>query len=71
MDWDKIYLWIMNYYTSVEFFEKLYDRGLQTCGTCRGDWSGLPRDLTKSTSAAVKRMKRGEAIFRQTITSIV
>lgn len=54
-----------NYYTSVELFEKLCDHGLQACGTCRGDRIGLPRDVTKSTSATVKRMKRGEAIFRQ------
>lgn len=54
-----------NYYTSVELFEKLCDHGLQACGTCREDRIGLPRDVTKSTSATVKRMKRGEAIFRQ------
>ena len=54
-----------NYYTSAELYEKLYDQGLQACGTCRGDQIGLPRDVTKSTSATVKRMKHGEAIFHQ------
>ena len=60
-----------NYYTSVEVLEKLYDQSLQACGTCRGDRIGLPRDVTKSTSATVQRMKRGEAIFGKNITSLV
>lgn len=54
-----------NYYTSVELFEKLYDKGIQACGTCRGDRIGLPSDVTKTKSDKVKRMKRADAFYRQ------
>lgn len=61
-----------NYYTSVGLFEKLYDNGVQACGTCRGDRIGLPRDVTKANSDKVKKLKRGEAIYRQkgTVTCV-
>ena len=50
-----------NHCTSVGLFEKLYNNGVQACGTCRGDRIGLPRDVTKANSDKVKKLKRGEA----------
>lgn len=44
-------------------YEKLYNNGVQACGTCRGDMIGLPRDITKANSDKVKKLKRGEATY--------
>ncbi|XP_022808808.1 piggyBac transposable element-derived protein 3-like [Stylophora pistillata] len=62
----------MDNHTSVGLFEKLYNNGVQACGTCRGGRIGLPRDVTKANSDKVKKLKRGEAIHRQkgTVTCV-
>ena len=43
----------------------LFEKGVQACGTCRGNRVGLPHSVTKPKANAVKQLNRGEAIFRQ------
>ena len=63
---DKGYrLFVDNWYTSVPLFLELERRGILACGTVRGNRKFLPKDSVDQTKEHVKRLKRGESLFRQ------
>lgn len=54
-----------NYYTSPELLLKLKKKKILACGTVRSNRKGLPAEYMKKTAPAVKKLKRGEALFRK------
>ena len=63
---DKGYrLFVDNWYTSVPLFLELERRGILACGTVRGNRKFLPKDIVDQRKEQVKRLKRGESLFRQ------
>ena len=63
---DKGYrLFVDNWYTSVPLFLELERRGILACGTVRGNKKFLPKDIVNPSNEQVKRLQRGESLFRQ------
>ena len=64
---DKGYqLYVDNWYTSVPLFLELERRGILACGTVRSNRKYLPKAIIDGKQLQVKRLARGESLFRQT-----
>ena len=59
------YAFMDNYYTSVGLFEELEERNTLCCGTVRSNRVGLPKEICGLKEKAVKKLKRGESLYRQ------
>ena len=59
------YAFMDNYYTSVGLFEELEERNTLSCGTVRSNRVGLPKEICGLKQKAVKKLKRGESLYRQ------
>lgn len=54
-----------NFYTSVDLYSKLYLDGCMAVGTLRENRKELPRDSVGKKKELVKKLKRGESLYRQ------
>ena len=54
-----------NLFSAVDLFLFLYDNGFMACGTLRENRKNMPRDIVGKQRAAVKRLRRGESLWRQ------
>ena len=59
------YVFMDNYYTSVQLFEDLEERRTLACGTVRSNRVGLPKEICGVKEQKVKQLKRGESLCRQ------
>ena len=57
-------LFVDNWYTSVPLFLEL-ERSILACGTVRGNRKFLPKEIVDQRNEQVKRLKRGDSLFRQ------
>ena len=58
-------LFVDNWYTSVPLFLELERRGILACGTVRSNRKFLPKEIVDQQNEQVKRLKRGDSLFRQ------
>ena len=60
-------LFVDNWYTSVPLFLELERRSILSlaCGTVRGNRKFLPKEIVDQRNEQVKRLKRGDSLFRQ------
>ena len=58
-------LFVDNWYTSVPLFLELERRSILACGTVRGNRKFLPKEIVDQKNEQVKRLKRGDSLFRQ------
>ncbi|XP_031570879.1 piggyBac transposable element-derived protein 4-like [Actinia tenebrosa] len=58
-------LYVDNWYTNVPLFLKLEKKGILACGTVRGNRKYLPQDIVNAKIEHIKRMARGDSLFRQ------
>ena len=58
-------LFVDNWYTSVPLFLELEIRSILACGTVRGNRKFLPKEIVDQRNEQVKRLKRGDSLFRQ------
>ena len=58
-------LFVDNWYTSVPVFLELKRSGIIACETVRGNRKFLPKDIDDHRNEQVKKLKRGDSLFRQ------
>ena len=54
-----------NLFSGVALFRTLYERGFMAVGTLRENRVNLPKDIVGKKTAIVKKLKRGESLWRQ------
>ena len=58
-------MYVDNWYTSVPLLLELERRGILASGTIRANRKYLPQDIVDPKKEQVKRLARGESLFRQ------